>query len=188
MSGDKIRDRGKILEDLFFSRLDSNLIKQMRTDDDRQADVESLKEISGITDENVLQKLVEFGVSDETYRAVQLIPLILVAWADGELDPEERRAVLQAAHGNSIEHGTASHSLLENWLQQNPKDLDVAWFSFMESLLPILPPEEKSSLRATVIDGSISVAESAGGLMGTFFTVCKEEGELIDRFKALFAK
>ena len=117
MSNDKIRDRGKILEDLFFSRLDSNLIKQMRSDDDKKADVESLKEISGITDENVLQQLVELGVSDETYRAVQLIPLILVAWADGELDPNERRAVLQAAQGNSIAQGSASHSLLENWLQ-----------------------------------------------------------------------
>ena len=188
MSNDKIRDRGKILEDLFFSRLDSNLIKQIRSDDVKKADVESLKEISGITDENVLQQLVEFGVSDETYRAVQLIPLILVAWADGELDPNERRAVLQAAQGNSIAQGSASHSLLENWLQQNPKDLDTAWFSFMESLIPILKPEDKESLRQTVVDGSIAVAESAGGLMGTFFTVCKEESELIERFKALFSK
>ena len=188
MSGDQIRDRGKILEDLFFSRLDSNLIKQIRSDDDKKADVESLKEASGISDENVLNQLVGFGVTKETYQAVQLIPLILVAWADGELDPNERRAVLQAAHGNSIQQGSASHSLLENWLQQNPKDLDAAWFSFMEAYIPILPPEEKESLRTTVIDGSIAVAESAGGLMGTFFTVCKEESELIDRFKALFSK
>ena len=100
----------------------------------------------------------------------------------------ERFAVLQAAQGNSIAQGSASHSLLENWLQQNPKDLDTAWFSFMESLIPILKPEDKESLRQTVVDGSIAVAESAGGLMGTFCTVCKEESELIDRFKKLFSK
>ena len=58
----------------------------------------------------------------------------------------------------------------------------------MESLIPILKPEDKESLRQTVVDGSIAVAESAGGLMGTFFTVCKEESELIDRFKKLFSK
>ena len=78
---DNLQDRAKILEDLFFSQLDSQLLRQRRSDLEHEELVSQLQEHTNITDRESLEHLINLGVTLETYIAVQLIPLILVAWA-----------------------------------------------------------------------------------------------------------
>ncbi len=44
-------------------------------------------------------------------RRLSLVPLIAVAWADGEIQDNERTAILQGAHGKGLEEGTAGYEL-----------------------------------------------------------------------------
>ena len=50
-----------------------------------------------VADDAVLEKLANFGMDASTLAALSLAPLVLVAWADGEVDAKERDAVLAAA-------------------------------------------------------------------------------------------
>ena len=44
----------------------------------------------------MLAELARVGVRPETLSAVALIPLVMVAWADGRVDESERLAILNA--------------------------------------------------------------------------------------------
>ena len=86
------------LEDSFFGRDGGGLRERLReAERTRTARMESLAEVSGITDVEVLEKLVGLGVRSETLTALSLYPLVAVAWADGHVDRHERETVLQGA-------------------------------------------------------------------------------------------
>ena len=73
-----------------------------------------------MTDDAVLDKLVELGLKPNTIAALSLVPLIEVAWADGEIQDNERTAILQGAHGKGLEEGTDGYELLQTWLKGKP--------------------------------------------------------------------
>ena len=182
-----LHDRAKILEDLFFSQLDAQLLRQRRSDLEHTELIQQLQEHTKITDQQALEHLINLGVTLETYIAVQLIPLILVAWADGELDPEEQKTVLRAATQKGIAKGTPSYVILEHWLLRNPVGLKEAWMEFMKVYLPVASPTLRDQLRGDILQGSSEVAESAGGFFGSaFLSISKEEKDVIDELKALF--
>ena len=83
---------------------------------------------SGITDRAVLKLLADLEVSSSVVAALALVPLVEVAWADGELAPEERASVLKASAEQGIRPGTRAHGLLSTWLEHRPtKTLFEAW-------------------------------------------------------------
>jgi len=55
---------------------------------------ESLAAVTGIRDAQVLQKLLKLDIRAEPAVSFALVPLVAVAWADGQIDAKERRAVL----------------------------------------------------------------------------------------------
>ena len=60
---------------------------------------EALSEASGITNDSILENLFRLGIDAEMVAALQLVPLLEVVWAAGELDEKEKQAVLKAARG-----------------------------------------------------------------------------------------
>ena len=96
MSDDQFQRRGQSLEDMFFYKSDQALLEKMRQElADREAR-DQLSSLTGITNEQLLDVLVSHHVKPETLACVMLIPLVMVAWADGKLDEEEKLAVLRA--------------------------------------------------------------------------------------------
>ena len=60
--------------------------------------------------------------------ALALVPLVEVAWADGQLDRKERGAILERAKESGIGAGSMEHALLEAWLDRRPDPkLLTAW-------------------------------------------------------------
>ena len=94
-----------------------------------------------------------------------LAPLVLVAWADGKIDEEERRAVSSAANSEGID--TLSLELLEDWLSQQPGPvLKEAWIGYIVVLADQLSPGELRSLKSSVMGRAEKVAKAAGGVLG----------------------
>src|SRR5258705_12463722 len=102
---------------------------------DAQQTREDLKKVSGMSDDAVLDKLVALGLKANTIAALSLVPLIAVAWADGQIQDNERSAILQGAHGKGLEQGTDGYELLQTWLAKRPSDdLFSPWEAYIKGL------------------------------------------------------
>jgi len=155
----------RVLDDVFFcdGGEDPELIPQLR----RQLRVEAAKEdlaaASGISDEAVLERLARLGIRADTLCALTLVPLVQVAWADGEVQPPEREVVLQAASDAGIRRLGPGLELLRLWLDHPPPaDLLSAWRDFVGALCRELGPEACRALRDQLLARARRVAESAG--------------------------
>jgi hypothetical protein len=162
-----LEDRGKALEDEFFHKEDQKKIEQMKGKLSAQQTREELKKVSGMSDDTVLDKLVSLGLRANTVAALSLVPLIMVAWADGKIQDNERDAILQGAHGKGLEQGSPGYELLTSWLNKQPDDsLYQAWEGYIRALCAQLTDEQVRLLKNQIVGFAKLVAESAGGLLG----------------------
>jgi hypothetical protein len=122
-----------------------------------------LAEATGIQDTDLLAELAGLGIRVETLSALTLIPLIVVAWADGEMDETEREAVLAGAASAGIEPGSTSYRLLEIWIEERQApDLTNLWHDFTRALCQKLPPAQARRLKENVLGRARRVAAAAG--------------------------
>ena len=105
-----LEERGRALEDQFFEKENQQKLAAMKQRLDAQQTREELRKASGMTDDAVLDKLVALGLRSNTIAALSLVPLIAVAWADGEIQDNERTAILQGAHGKGLEQAPTATS------------------------------------------------------------------------------
>jgi uncharacterized membrane protein YebE (DUF533 family) len=55
-----------------------------------------------------------------SFRLATLVPPVMVAWADGEMDASERHEILRIAAKRGIVEGTEAHRKLLGWLEREP--------------------------------------------------------------------
>lgn len=126
----------------------------------------------------LLGELEALGLDAESFRAIALLPLVEVAWADGRTQPDERRLIAEIARGHSLLQGQGME-VLKGWLLERPsadafdrgRKLFVKLAMRKQGVGADLP---ESSLEF-VVDLCAVVAESAGGLFGLFFTTSDSE-------------
>ena len=130
--------------------------------------------------------LVALGIQQRTVRALGLIPMVEVAWADGKLDDKERQAILDASDALGIERNSESYDLLAEWLAAAPSAaLFRAWRDYVESLVGRLSVEGRLRLRDSVLGRARAVAEAAGGVVG-MGTVSRHEERVIAELGEIF--
>lgn len=133
---DALKDRGKGLEDAFFAKQDALLRQRLAQRRDAASRRAALAEASGLKDEALLDKLLALDVTPALLTAISLAPPVLVAWADGRLQPEERSALLGAAERAGLRRGTAGHAVFENWLASKPpENLFDIWSAATSALM-----------------------------------------------------
>jgi hypothetical protein len=121
-------ERAKSLENVFFQRVDQQLLGNIRGRLEEHDAITALRAASGVRNDELLAELVRIEVQPETLAAVTLIPLVAVAWADGKVTDAERRKILAAEHAAGIGEDAPSHQLLNHWLDHNPgPDLFATW-------------------------------------------------------------
>lgn len=186
MIDDIFSQRGRALEEAFFSKRNQDLLQKLRADLEGQERKKQLAEVSGIREDSVLTSLVEAGVTPEAFTAVTLIPLILVAWADDFVDAHERKAILKAAQQEGICEEDAACQLLESWIREKPDDkLLGAWKAYIAALRRTLAPESIEEIKEKIVRRARRVARAAGGILGVA-TVTKAEQEVISALESAF--
>jgi hypothetical protein len=176
MEAKRILADARALEEAFFTKENARLLDQLREKKRREA----LGEMVKIKDEAFLDRLVELGLGPETVLALTLVPLTVVAWADGILEDRERDAVIKAAEEKGISPGTAGHQLLEKWLSNRPgRELFEAWKKYVQDIWDTFSEEERRRMRETTLDWALAVAESAGGFLGLTSKVSASERAVI---------
>jgi hypothetical protein len=176
---ESLEDRGRALENQFYDKENKEKLSVMKAKLDAQQSREDLRKASGMTDDQVLDKLVELGLRSNTIAALSLVPLIEVAWADGEIQDNERTAILQGAHGKGLEQGTDGYELLQTWLRSKPdRALFEAWQSYIKALASQLNDEQNKLLKNQIVGFAKMVAAAAGGFLGIGKVSSSEEQAL----------
>ncbi len=184
---DALKERGRSLEEMFFKQRDAELIAQRKKLAEMSQTRESLAQISGIKNPQVLDKLIESGITASTLASLSLLPLVEVAWADGQLSEPEKKAVLTAAAKGGLTQGSVNYQLLENWLKERPaaKLLD-AWVHYIRGLRDVLNPQELRGVKSDLLSRARAVAEAAGGFMGVS-KISPEEQAVFKKMEDAFA-
>lgn len=128
-------------------------------------------------DTTLLRELHFLGVDEHTWPVLAMLPLIEVAWADGEVQPAERALILSLA---DAEYGLdpRGHEALENWLSHRPTAQYLLRGREAVRLLTERSPELADA--SGVLGHAEAVARAAGGLFG-FASVDANERAVLER-------
>lgn len=162
-----LKDKARALEDSFFARENERVLEELRAAAKREEKKLEFRKTLKVDSDEVLEALIELEVAPETVVAFSLVPLVEVAWADGEIQDRERKAILDAAVEKGVEGGSPTFTLLDNWLHSKPEQvLYETWRSYIDELLETLSDDARSEMRAAVVGRAQAVAEAAGGFLG----------------------
>ncbi len=175
------------IEEAFFAQENAKLLERLRQEARVQERREALRSALRVDDEGVIDALIELDLYPETVVAFGLVPMVEVAWADGEISTKEREAILEAAAGRGVEKGSTTCELLENWLQRKhgPELLDT-WKQYVAAISAQLDGAKNAALKERVLGQARAVAEAAGGILGLGFKVSASEEKVLQELEAAF--
>jgi hypothetical protein len=177
----------KKLEDLFFLKQDAILMEEFHRMEQMKETKESLAKVSGITNDEILQKFVDLDIRPDIMASLALIPLIEAAWADGSVDEKEKAAVLEAAAKSFFAKDSIDFKLLSQWLEHRPPhSLLDAWTHYIEGLCEKLTAAQKSILKNELIGHARQIAQAAGGFLGLGNKISDEERRVLDYLESAF--
>jgi len=179
-------DRVRTLEDEFFRREDERLMERLRELKQKEASREALAKASGITNPAILDTLLNLGIRPEVVEALSVVPLVEVAWADGQLDSKEKQAILERAQKSGTTPGSVGHDLLRSWLDHKPEPkLLTAWRHMVQGICEQLSSEQVAALRSCLVERARGVAKASGGFLGAG-SVSTAEEDMIRQLESAF--
>jgi hypothetical protein len=162
-----LKAKAKALEDSFFAKENERILQELRAVKAREEKKKEFREYLNIDNEEIINALVDLEVEPETLIAFSLVPLVEVSWADGEIQPKERDAIIKAAIERGVEDGSPTCDLLRNWLQMKPDSrLLEVWKGYIEVLKSSLGERSRTHLKSGTMGRARAIAEAAGGFLG----------------------
>jgi hypothetical protein len=161
-------------EEEYFQRQNQELVAKLRERLATEKAAAGIGEASGVTDEALLEHLAKLGVTRETVPVLRLMPLLQVAWADGEIQDEERALLLGAADDAQLD-GKAREAF-EAMIEKRPDPIYFeAALGFIRSLLLAMPEEQAEKAKGDLTSLSETIANATGGWFGIFGNKSSEE-------------
>ena len=129
----------------------------------------------GTDDKDLVERIHVLGFRGESARVFDLLPLVHVSWADGQVQRGERAIILELLEGRGIQPGSRPFMLIETLLEERPAD------AFMEESLSLLKDlvAQKEGATENIIDLCHKVADASGGLLGFGARVSDDERNLM---------
>ena len=164
---DSIHERGRALEEEYFRRKNRELIEKMQVETrSEQARKEMAAQI-GRDDPDTLRELQKLGFTAETVSLLPLVPVVQVAWADGNVATAERDAIVKLARARGVEPGSAAYHQLEAWLNDRPSPEVFSGATRLIRAILDSPAGAQSQVSADeLVAYCESIASASGGLFG----------------------
>lgn len=179
MSDNTLNSRGHALEGKFFNDMEASQLEKFKAERAANLAVSELASLTGFRNEEVLRKLVDLGVEASSMAALNLVPMVYVAWIDRTLDTLERRTIMDEVTNAGLQDWSPAYQLLESWLDKPiPQDLFPAWAEFYTAIVAELDESAAADLRADVLGGAERVARATGGFLGLGSISSDEKGAL----------
>jgi hypothetical protein len=186
MSRDIFQRREMYLEEEYFRKKEFELLEKLKKVFQKKVDKESIRKATGITNEEVLDRLVALQLNGELMGAFQLYPLVEIAWADGDLSESEAKSVLAAGEKQGVRPGTRAYRMLESRLQRGPDpEARKIWFLYAEELKKTLTPAEIKKFRDDLLERARGIVAATGHLERLLLDVGGERKVLAAIEKAL---
>ncbi len=172
--------RGKVLEEAFFYRVDRELSELLGKHLQREEKYRLFANATGIRDRKHLNLLVDSGFELSTLHFVW-VPLILVAWADGNAENLEKKAIADILASKGISRETIARVITHEWFCKKPtEELWEIWAEFSAATSASLDSSTYNVLIDEIASLCRLVAEVSGGLMG-LGKISAAETQAIDR-------
>ncbi len=132
---------------------------------------------------DLVERLEELGIAEDSYQVLCLLPLVEVAWADLEMDESERGRILDIARDKGLLTGGAE-ALLMGWLEQRPlrRYFVRGRRLFADLVRHDVDEDFTAERRDDTIALCLEVAQAAGGIFGVG-AVCDQEKEVLAAIK-----
>jgi hypothetical protein len=180
--------REKRLEDDYFRRKEQELIEKMRQRASDEAQKKRLGDKTGVTDEVVLKDLQELGYTADTVMLLHLVPLIQVAWAEGDVSAKERELIVGAARSLGIDAGSAADRQLDLLLEERPPAIFFeSTLRAIRAILEARAPEDRAKTERDLLSLSDAIASASGGFAG-FRKVSDQERQIIAHIREVLDK
>jgi tellurite resistance protein len=186
---DILKDREHGDEAVYFRKQDEKLLQKIRERAALEEVAQALAEKLRVDDRELLNRVVDLGLTRDTGAAILLAPLVQVAWAEGSVSPRERKVVLEIAASRGVEAGSGAHRQIESWLAQRPSDaLFETALEVLKAGLAVLPEAERNERIQSIVAGCARVAEATGGglakLLGLSTGIVDQEAAVLDAIGA----
>lgn len=165
MAKDIFQKRETYLEEEYFRKKEFALLEKLKKVFQAKVDKDSIRKATGITDEQLLDRLVEIQLNGEMMRAFELYPLVEIAWADGDLSEGEARSVLAAGEKRGVAPGSPGYQRLLDRLHKGPDpEVRKLWFMYAQELKKILSPQELEKFRNDLLERARGIVAATGHL------------------------
>lgn len=172
--------RGKVLEEAFFYQVDRELGELLSKRLQRENKARLFANATGIRDQKHLSLLVDSGFELSTLHFVW-VPLILVAWADGNAENLEKKAIADILASKGISRETIARVIAHDWFCKKPtEELWGIWEEFSAATSASLNSSIYNELIDEIVRLCRLVAEASGGFMG-LGKISVTETQAIDR-------
>lgn len=142
---------------------------------------QELSAASGLQDPELVKELEELGFTPETVRLLPFVPLIQVAWAEGDVSPSERKLIIDLARSRGISEGSPADLELAQWLSTRPSDAMFARATrLVRALLAAGTPSEGVLTGEDLVKHCESIAAASGGMFG-IKRISPEERAILER-------
>ena len=137
-----------------------------------------------MTDEELIGELRFMGIDQASYKVVALLPLVRVAWADGEVQPAERSLIESLAKEHGLVAGDGAR-ILRGWLQNAPtEDYVRRGHNCLKALAERSGGTFGDTTKLAEVDEVVAlchqVARAAGGLFGILWAFDDRERAAIE--------
>lgn len=182
-----LKAREKAFEDMFFQKKNEELIEAMRAKKTREEQYAALGSVLGVDSSSLIDPLLDLGLRGDNVTALVLAPLVVVAWADRNLDNEERRVILKAEDDFDIDPESEAGQLLASWLDHRPHEsLLEAWAAYVIEICAVLGSEERARLRNDIVSRSHRIARAMEKSFLRGGGPTQEEKAIVARIEAAF--
>ena len=165
-------------EESYFRLRDAALVQKMRARLEQREAASAIAKHGEVDDPELAADLVGLGITLETLPIVHLVPLLSVAWADGEMQTLERDLLRRAAASRGLDDEVME--LFNSMLKQAPSaELLAVSLDYIKHVLAALPTDQAERAQADLMDLSWRVADASGGFLGWIGRVEQEERALL---------
>jgi hypothetical protein len=165
MRHDSLHHREQAEENVYFAQRDALLIERIRARAKLGDIAAALADKLHVDNPDVLQRIVELGITRDTAAAFLVSPLIDVAWSDGHVSPAEYDTVVRIASERGIAHDSPDMAQIREWLAQAPPIAVVELaLSAIKIGLSVLPLDERRQRIDKVMKACEAVARASSGI------------------------
>ena len=130
----------------------------------------------------VSEKAGKLGYAPDKLPMLFLVPFVKVAWAEGFVQANEQKAILNFAGNLSVNENHADYEKLLKWFDERPdEEFFARSIEDLRSLLALIPPKQAARLRSMLQFGCVEVVHASGdiGLLRGRSNIRREEREAL---------